>query len=426
MSTARDSNRLTQLEWIHNGLETYKTKWKLPLPDDSVIIYASWVTNIIWYQWNAWDTVLNKIWYQKWWKDPLDDKYYTYYTDKKQQNIEVLGFLENDSATIKETVFRHPEFISGSIIQWYIIKQRIKDSETSSEWRIFLVLPKIYATDYTERTIATFWKKLWILLDTSNNPIQENINLRSSWLDIVTTTWSYTAVFTDKDKVSWTWVVLQVIQWTTIAWSLWNSCKDYLDKSKSLLWKDWVYQIKLSSSIWSFSVYCDMTTDWWGWTLAVKTIKWWATSYLSTNKYYTNSNTELALLENDARKIVANISNVEFYVKHKYDWTTNCEGKLSTPLQWDFDYTNLWAWRFTFKWNDLMCIDMDWNGSFHRGSDLAKETNDRIIFWHCDWIHYVWYWYHWTNIYSSRNACDWISENRNNTELADWTELYIR
>ncbi len=53
MSTARDSNRLTQLEWIHNWLESYKTRWKLPLPDDSVTIYASWT--IIWYQWNAYE-----------------------------------------------------------------------------------------------------------------------------------------------------------------------------------------------------------------------------------------------------------------------------------------------------------------------------------------------------------------------------------
>ncbi len=222
MSTARDSNRLTQLELIHNWLESYKTRWKLPLPDDSVTIYASWV--IIWYQWNAWETVLNKIWYQKWWKDPLDNKYYTYYTDKKQQNIELLWFLENDPGASKETTLNRTE-------KWEQITEYWKKQETVMVLPPFVkgvrgvssLKPKVYslktipssnATDYTERTIATFWKKLWILLDISNNPIQENTNLRTSWLDIVTTTWSYKSVFSSFNTgtsswiITWTWMVL--------------------------------------------------------------------------------------------------------------------------------------------------------------------------------------------------------------------------
>ncbi len=355
MSTARDSNRLTQLEWIHNWLETYKTRWKLPLPDDSVTIYASWT--IIWYQWNAWETVLNKIWYQKWWKDPLDDKYYTYYTDKKQQNIELLGFLENDPGASKETTFRHSEFISGSIIQWYTTKQYIKDSETSSEWRIFLFLPKTYATDYTERIIATFWKKLWILLDTNNNPIQENTNLKTTWLDIVTTTWSYSAVFTDKDKISWTWFVLQVIQWTSIAGSIWNSCKDYLDKSKSLLWKDWIYQIKQSSSTWSFSVYYDMTTDWDGWilvstTLAANNLHYTDLQVWSTPILLTDFNINTKKLSDDNINLLRwNFDTSIIRVDSPWKYTTYF--KDSKRFWWKYCWTQ-WLESLYFSYTDAM------------------------------------------------------------------------
>ena len=48
----------------------------------------------------------------------------------------------------------------------------------------------------------------------------------------------------------------------------WTSCKDILNK----WWSngDWVYWIKTDSSA-AYQVYCDMTTDWWGWTLIWQT-----------------------------------------------------------------------------------------------------------------------------------------------------------
>ncbi len=481
MSTARDSNRFIQLEWIHNGLEIYKTRWKLPLPDDSVTIYASWT--IIWYQWNAWETVLNKIWYQKWWKDPLDDMYYTYYTDKKQQNIELLWFLENDPVASKETTFNITEKwpVPGVVEQrteyWYekemfllsswaklkdplntdnLSKQSLRDFSTllgmtrennevnanndlidsgsSPEWQHSKIgeesilppfvkgargfsslktkayslktISSVNATDYTERTIATYWKKLWILLDTSNNPIQENISLKTSWLDVVTTTWSYSAVFTDKDKISWTWVVLQVIQWTSIAWSLWNSCKDYLDKSKSLLWKDWVYQIKPSSSTWSFSVYCDMTTDWGGWisisrlpihaTVATYCVTSRVTSnnmiFWKSNSYWKLSDSEInSLLWKTQYEILAyeddGLIREKFWTNHawdtiwspwvekawknwgwvsssdSHDWSDNCWFQWPRQANVTYYSTSDLSWNWTLPCSDTRWLyRWRWNG----------------------------------------------------------------
>ncbi len=225
-----------------------------------------------------WETVLNKIWYQKWWKDPLDDKYYTYYTDKKQQNIELLWFLENDPGASKETtsIMNSEKWINNNY--WildleeenFLLPPFVKGargfSSLNSKAYSLITIPETYATDYTERIITTFWKKLWILLESgSNNPIQENINLRTSWLDIVITTWSYSAIFDDKTKSSWTWIVLAFLRdW----W--WKSCNELLIKDSSKRMKDWAYYINPTLTWSSFQVYCDMTTDWGGWTLCAQ------------------------------------------------------------------------------------------------------------------------------------------------------------
>ncbi len=100
-----------------------------------------------------------------------------------------------------------------------------------------------------------------ILLDTSNNPIQENINLRTSWLDIVTSTGTYKAVFSSVNTAKSSWI----ITWTWIVLSQSNptaSCKRILE---SWLWNtSWTYTINPAWT--SLSVYCDMITKWWWWT----------------------------------------------------------------------------------------------------------------------------------------------------------------
>ncbi len=235
-SKARDSSRVAQLKSINWALESYTTRWKLPLPDDKVTIYASWT--IIWYQWNAWEAVLNKIWIKEWWKDPNDDKYYTYSIDSKLKNIQLLAFLEND---INE------------------------DKETTSIINNYGLFKKVNATDYTNRIARPYWSKLWILLDVSNNPIQENTNLRTSWLDIVTSTWTYKAVFMTKDTLSSSWIVI----WTWIILAQTNStssCKRILETWWAR-W-DWIYTINPLGT--SFQVFCDMNSDWWWWTLVMK------------------------------------------------------------------------------------------------------------------------------------------------------------
>lgn len=196
ISTSRDATRLSQIQIINQALEWY-TKWKLPLPDDKVTIYANWV--VIWYQWYAWLSVLSDIWVNEWWKDPLDDTYYSYFVDYKQKFPQLLTFLESE-----------------------------RETQVSYKWFV----TQANAADYTERYPRPFWAKLWIMIQSwSNAPIQDDSNLITNWLDVATTTSLYTAYFTQDSYISWSWKVLQKIQqsiWYDWVW-LWapRTCPDW-------------------------------------------------------------------------------------------------------------------------------------------------------------------------------------------------------
>ncbi len=280
-SKARDSSRVAQLKSINQALEWYTTRWKLPLPDDKVTIYASWT--IIWYQWNAWEAVLNKIWIKEWWKDPNDDKYYTYSIDSKLKNIQLLAFLENDPSEDKEMTYNIKN--NDPLLSYWnevkyplnkdsITRQSLRDSSFHSEWKIFSFLPIANATDYTARIARPYGSKLWILLDSSNNPIQENINLRTSWLDIVTTTWSYTAVFTYKDKITASWSNL--ILWFTLR----NPDLANFDNSLVLY-----YDMETTTTVWGLTVLKDFSKYWNYWSLTN-----WISSWLANWKKWNSIN----------------------------------------------------------------------------------------------------------------------------------------
>ncbi len=171
----RDSNRTTQLQELANGLELYRIKNTLPLPDKSVSIKAN--GTVIAYQGYLWQDQLDLIDYSKGWKDPKDQEYFTYYLSADRKKYQLLWFLEDVTNQV-----------AG-------------------------VFDTAYAADYSIRYPVTTWKKLWVLMDTSTNiPIQVVGSIVSAWfLDIVTTTNTYTAQFSDKSSVSWTGS--QIITW---------------------------------------------------------------------------------------------------------------------------------------------------------------------------------------------------------------------
>jgi prepilin-type N-terminal cleavage/methylation domain-containing protein len=187
LTGARDSNRVWQLASISDWLEIYRTNNDLPQPENSVAVLASGTT--IAYQGYMGKNNLETISYSKGWIDPKDDTYFSYYLTADWKYFQLMAYLE-DSAN----------------------EQLVKNNLS---W-------KSNAISYTNRTPTVYGKKLWILTESwTNAPIQEVSSIKTVWLlDIVTTAWTYTANFTDKSTITWTWVVLQTVQNVMKSW--WN------------------------------------------------------------------------------------------------------------------------------------------------------------------------------------------------------------
>ena len=73
------------------------------------------------------------------------------------------------------------------------------------------------------------------------------------------------AYFEDNDSYTSSWSDLtDKIAVKSIIWN-YKNCKDLLYGNSILSWIDGIYKISLNWN--SFNVYCDMTSDWGGWTL---------------------------------------------------------------------------------------------------------------------------------------------------------------
>ena len=236
LAWARDTNRIAQLKSMSDALELYRTKKDLPIPDDKVDVQASGST--IAYQWYIWANVLETIEYTEKGLDPKDKNYFSYYLTKNKKHFQLLSFLE-------------------------------EASEDTLAWNN--IFNTSQAVDYSERVAHVKWKKLWILTDENNTPIQDVSIVTSDWYLDISDVWTtvYNSIISDEEITSWSWTELSSLH------SNW-SCK----RIRQVNWwsSDWVYTIDPEANWVWFEVYCDMTTDWGGWTLAYKNdwdSDWW-------------------------------------------------------------------------------------------------------------------------------------------------------
>lgn len=224
----RDSKRLAQMTGLRDGLRLAIIKWKLPLPDDNVEIRNNATTFL--YQGYAGENVLEGISYSEATKDPYDDKYYTYLLSRNRKDFQILGFLEE----------YNPDVISS-------------------------IFPESYATDYSQRFPQVMGKKLWIVLEQdTNTPLQEMTEyIVSGYMDLNdVTTNNFDAYVTDTQLISWNeGDLIGIIPFTT--------CKKIKESGDS--YGDGIYNIN-PSGLNPFEVYCDMTLDWWGWTLLWRSV----------------------------------------------------------------------------------------------------------------------------------------------------------
>ena len=315
LTWVRDTNRLAQLVSISDWLELYSTKNNLPLPDDNIEILASTVT--IAYQGYAWANTLETIDFTKWWKDPRDDQYFTYYLTKDRKYFQLMWFLE-------ESLDATSQLSSPSWKGMPIGQGKLSFIEKSHAW------------DYDDRIPTVYGKKLWILTDTDNTPIQDITTIQTDWLlAIDVTTDSYIARLTDKISITWDNSELSVlVSALTPASSNPTSCKEALSPKTYL--KDGIYKVKLNGT--KTDVYCDMTTEWWGWTLVWNFNAWWlpynSAQIGKSENFFTGS---WKLSDNDINSINA--------TQFSYEWVESVKYKYSEFLYCDsinFDYSWIW------------------------------------------------------------------------------------
>lgn len=249
----RDTNRISQLKNISDGLTLYQASSQLPLPDDKVEIRQG-LSKVIWYQWYAWENILSKIEYSAEWMDPKDWELFTYTVTKERKGFALMTFLEE---------------------------------ENGLEWLVFW--DNTYAS-YENRIPFVTWKKLGVLVDDVNSPIQENTDIVSQGYIDITNVWSniFQAYLSNSEIYTWS------------GWSLRSISRKYdCKRLKDMKWSlpSGLYWIDPDGDWTSTQVYCDMDTDGGGWTLATMLADSWTENIFSDsiiNELITSKNVNVA------------------------------------------------------------------------------------------------------------------------------------
>jgi len=328
---ARDSVRTTDLASISKQLELMIVKaWIVYIPENKVDITASGI--IISYQWEIWQDTLNKLRVNNGGLDPVDQSPYIYTTTKNLKQYELMWFLENWNTAYNNTI-----------------------SQTYA------------ALNLTNRFPVVKWDSIWIFL----NPItKEPINQTWTWIDIVNTTINYTSYLDN----STSWII------TGTWWSLYKilskrqvfkSCLEIKNKYKS--WSpDWVYKINPTWTL-LFDVYCDMTTDWWGWT-RVLDYNWQALSVTLNDKDWYQDKYNYSYLY--SFKDIKNSNwKYEFLVRW-YNWTSSKWLQFTQKNSYDQnpnnnDFKEI-AWDFTFLYP---VTNWKWLSAWHYWNTNMKNLN---------------------------------------------------
>ena len=215
LTGARDSNRISQMIKLSDSLQVYSATKTLPLPDDYVEVHASWT--LIAYQWDAWVDVLETIDFTNGWKDPKNDDYFTYYLTKDRKSLQLMAMMEEEGS-VAYNQDRNGNTSLNSLLTGEMRLPGIQET---------------FATDYTDRYPKVYWRKLWILTQTSTNtPIQQLSAYDSTAFDVVTETGSFVANISDEDKITWTGAQISSMM------ALKNS--DLAEIDESLIWY-WIF-----------------------------------------------------------------------------------------------------------------------------------------------------------------------------------------
>ncbi len=226
-SSSRDSVRLADLKNISKSFEINRTKnVDFPLPDKKVDISSS--GTIFQYQWELSQNILKSdLNIFDGGLDPVTKKPYGYAVNFARNKFQIIWFLENNENTAN-----------------------ISNSTTFA--------------DNSDKYIKSSGDSLGILLDETTNEI---ITASGSFgeIDIESNTQNYSLIIDNKINI---WDNDYLKNNLSFRINETQSCRSILLNGNSK-W-DWIYIINPTGVNWEeFKVYCDMKTDWWGWTVVL-------------------------------------------------------------------------------------------------------------------------------------------------------------
>ena len=259
-SSSRDSVRLADLKNISKSFEINRTKGiDFPLPDKKVDISSS--GTVFQYQWELSQNILNShLNIFDWWVDPLTWDNYWYAVNSARNKFQIIWFLENQDSVAN------------------------------------ISMNTTFA-DNSDKYVKSSGNNLGILLDETTHEVisDENNTLE---IDIATTNQSYTLI-KPRNQIS--------KQTTGTGYILASEFSDivYPRADCNALLKNGfattsgLYEIS-PDNINTYQVYCDMETDWGGWTLfngSSAKIGWTNYIYNDSNPNFDNYNMSWAILE---------------------------------------------------------------------------------------------------------------------------------
>ena len=392
----RDATRENQLIEIWDWLKTAFMKKRLPLPDERVEVRVN--GELVAYQWYAWKTVLEIIWYNQSWIDPKTEKHFTYYMTKDRKYFQLLAYLEKDP-----------------------------------ELALNIGFSKSYAdiVDYSFKFVKTHWSKLWVLTDEFNTPIQEIASIKTNtYIDLWVENKDeiYFAHIDDDRTYKFKWSVLS-------------------NKIKTLA-LGWIYRWPDNCAPWFIPVMWDseFNQSWFCVSKYEMTYSeddsTWIPNWGSRNTYnYDSGKTIAARIDYP----IANIKQPEAITACQSMWIwyhliTNKEW-MTIARQIEFEWVNWSSWKpetiysYIFPWNNSSwsnwrwCKDLDWSWkkwamAWYSSSETCAKLRQLTLF---DWTT-IWdlAWNIWEHV-NKANTIDWTDYNLWQTKFSNistwWKEL---
>lgn len=245
IASSRDANRISQVAELYDGFVGMKMRGSLPLPSGYIEI-KKW-SKLVSYQWHVWQKLLDSMEYTSKWRDPETNDFFTYSLSKNKKSIAIMALLEEDPV-IKNYVTHNNVYADGEEFKYPYIE----------------------------------WKKVWVIIDNENVPVNNILANKTSWeFNLYNESDQYKLLLANDEVYTWT------------GGALINAAKDYSCKRIKDLdpgTENGIYPLDTDWDGILTSNYCNMQIEGWWWTLVMKA-DWEQTTFEYDSPYWENTNT---------------------------------------------------------------------------------------------------------------------------------------